>query len=39
MPRERSIDVDSEFDLWLVNSYKEYLAQRVANERLESLES
>lgn len=32
MPRERSIDVDSEFDLWLVSSYKEYLMQRVANQ-------
>lgn len=36
MPRERSIDVDSEFDLWLVNSYKEYLLQRAANQNQET---
>jgi CMP-N,N'-diacetyllegionaminic acid synthase len=35
MPRERSIDVDSEFDIWQVNSYKEYLAQRAATQSLE----
>ncbi len=39
MPRERSIDVDSEFDLWLVNSYKEYLLQQGANQSHESTES
>ncbi len=38
MPRERSIDVESEFDLWLVNSYKAYLEESVANQRLEPVE-
>jgi CMP-N,N'-diacetyllegionaminic acid synthase len=39
MPRERSIDVDSELDLWLVNSYKEFMAQRAPEETLEPAES
>lgn len=39
MPRERSIDVESEFDLWVVKAYKEYLAQQVLKERPELIES
>ncbi len=32
MPRERSIDVESEFDLWVVKAYIDYLAKRKADE-------
>lgn len=39
MPRERSIDVDSEFDLWLVNSYQEFLLHRAENQPFETTDA